>query len=553
MSSNIRNYLFLIFIGALIYIPFLGGVHLFDWDEINFAEISREMIRTGDYLTVQVNYQAFWEKPPLFFWIQVLSMKLFGINEFAARFPNAIVGIVTLLVIYRMGTKLFNERFGYLWAMAYFGSILPLLYFKSGIIDPLFNLFIFLGLYNIIQAIWRRNNLLPELTKPKLYYLIWGGVFIGLAILTKGPVAYLIVILTLLTYRIVYKSGSAFNIPDVFIWSFVSLLIVSIWLGVEIFHHGFRFIVEFIEYQIRLLSTADAGHGGIQGYHFIVLLLGCFPASVFAIKGFRKINIDKGYRQDFRKWMLVLFWVVLILFSIVQSKIVHYSSMAYFPFTFLAALVIMQIIDGKIQISKGMKLLMSIISGIFIIVTVSAPWIGRNIEIIKPLFIDDPFGYAGLNAQVNWTGLEMIPGILLLIVVITSMVLFRKDKILLGVQTLFFGTALFVFAGLIFFIGRVEMYSQNAEIEFCKSLQGKDCYVVTSNFKSYAQYFYAKVQPPDNPKYTDLKWLIYEDVDKDVYIVGKKPVEEHWRTVWTVRELGGKNGYVFFKREASKK
>jgi hypothetical protein len=96
------------------------------------------------------------------------------------------------------------------------------------------------------------------------------------------------------------------------------------------------------------------------------------------------------------------------------------------------------------------------------------------------------------------------------------------------------------------------MYSQNAEIEFCKTLQGKECYVVTSNFKSYAHYYYAKVQPPDNPKYTDLKWLIYEDVDKDVYVVGKKPVEKHWRTVWTVRELGEKNGYVFFKRTVPK-
>jgi 4-amino-4-deoxy-L-arabinose transferase-like glycosyltransferase len=61
---------------AIFYIPFIGGVHLFDWDEINFAEISREMIRTNDYLTVQVNYQPFFEKPPLFMWMQVVCMKI---------------------------------------------------------------------------------------------------------------------------------------------------------------------------------------------------------------------------------------------------------------------------------------------------------------------------------------------------------------------------------------------------------------------------------------------------------------------------------------------
>ena len=57
-------------IGALFFIPFLGGVHLFDWDEINFAEISREMILSGDYLRVAINFEPFYQKPPLFFWFQ---------------------------------------------------------------------------------------------------------------------------------------------------------------------------------------------------------------------------------------------------------------------------------------------------------------------------------------------------------------------------------------------------------------------------------------------------------------------------------------------------
>ena len=76
--------LIILLAGATLFFPFLGGVHLFDWDEINFAEAAREMIETGDYLTVKINYQPFWEKPPLFIWMQVLSMKLFGINEFGA-------------------------------------------------------------------------------------------------------------------------------------------------------------------------------------------------------------------------------------------------------------------------------------------------------------------------------------------------------------------------------------------------------------------------------------------------------------------------------------
>ena len=85
---------------AVLFLHSLGRVHLFDWDEINFAESSREMIVSGDYTRVQINFEPFWEKPPLFFWLQVLSMKAFGINEYAARLPNAVCGILTLLSLF---------------------------------------------------------------------------------------------------------------------------------------------------------------------------------------------------------------------------------------------------------------------------------------------------------------------------------------------------------------------------------------------------------------------------------------------------------------------
>ena len=146
------NYFLVFLLASAFFLPFLGNVHLFDWDEINFAECSREMILTENYLNPQINFAPFWEKPPLFLWLQSLSMHLFGVNEYAARFPNAVCGISTLIVIYHLGKTLYNPAFGWLWVMAYFGSILPHLYFKSGIIDPFFNLFIFLSVVFLIES-----------------------------------------------------------------------------------------------------------------------------------------------------------------------------------------------------------------------------------------------------------------------------------------------------------------------------------------------------------------------------------------------------------------
>src|SRR3990170_5723899 len=149
--SAINKNILIIILSSLLFIPFLGAVHLFDWDEINFAECAREMIVTGDYSTVQINFQPFWEKPPLFIWMQAISMNIFGVNEFAARLPNAICGIITLLVLFNIGKKLFDEKFALIWVLAFAGSLLPHFYFKSGIIDPWFNLFIFLGIYFFIE------------------------------------------------------------------------------------------------------------------------------------------------------------------------------------------------------------------------------------------------------------------------------------------------------------------------------------------------------------------------------------------------------------------
>ncbi|MBN2175193.1 MAG: glycosyltransferase family 39 protein [Bacteroidales bacterium] len=549
--KQVINYLFIALLGGLFFIPFLGGVHLFDWDEVNFAEISREMIASEDYLRVQVNYEPFYEKPPLFFWLQVISMKIFGINEFAARFPNALVGILTLILLFRIGKKLYNTRFGMIWSLAYFGSILPNLYFKSGIIDPLFNLLIFMGLYNFIRHVWgkRRYKSNLFLKHSSFTYLVDAGILIGLAILTKGPVAFLVVFLVMVVYWVVNKFRFFTNPINIVFLGFIAFFVTFLWFGMEMLKNGPEFMTKFIRYQFRLFSTPDAGHGGIPGYHVFVLLLGCFPASIFAIRGFFKMKQEQVHLVDLRKWMIYLFWVVLILFSIVQSKIVHYSSLAYFPITFLAALTIDQILKRKIDFAKWMKWGIISIALLFVMVSISAPIIGSNINRVKPLFQNNPDILAALEAKVNWTGWEFITGLVMVLIVVAFFVLIRRDKMYWAFRILFIGVAIFVFTGLTLFVGRIEKITQNAHVEFARSLVGKEGYIVTSGFKSYIHLFYSKRQPPVYPNHNELKHLIWEDFETDVYIVARKHNEDYWKNVNTVEQIGEKNGFVFFKRK----
>ena len=194
LNTDIKASAFIVLISALLFIPFIGNMPLFDWDEINFAECAREMLVTNNYSNVQLYYQPFWEKPPLFIWFQAISMNVFGINEFAARFPNAVCGIVTLLVLYFTGKKLNDNKFGLVWAFVYAATLLPQVFFKSGIIDPWFNLFIYIAVYYLIL---HTNN---PVGKFAYKTAILSGVFLGFALLTKGPAALIIVGLTLVLF-----------------------------------------------------------------------------------------------------------------------------------------------------------------------------------------------------------------------------------------------------------------------------------------------------------------------------------------------------------------
>lgn len=578
-----KQKIFFAILAAIFFIPFLGNAHLFDWDEINFAELSREMLVLGDYWHVHINYQPFWEKPPLFFWFQALAMKIFGMNEFAARLPNAICGIITLVLIFDIGKRLFNNRFGVIWALAYFGSILPFLYFKSGIIDPFFNLFIFLGLYYFILGYWKKyfepqkiqhnteENSQKEylkLDKSLWFYFFLGGLFIGLGILTKGPVAYLIAFLTLFVYWIFQKFRRYISISQ-FLWFSISATFVTlIWFGIEIYHNGFWFVEEFIVYQIRLFSTPDAGHGGFPGYHFVVLLVGCFPTSIFAIRAFFKIKNDnsneiKPHQKDFILWMKILFWVVLILFTIVKSKIVHYSSMAYFPLTFLAAYVIDNLLENKITFNRSMRFGVMSLGGIFVLALLAAPFVGQNIDFLKPLLAKDPFAAANIEADIYWSGWEVIPGVFLLAILIGFFVMYKNKK-WVAFQTLFIGVAIFCMLTLTFFINRIEGISQNAAISFYESKANENALIFTYGYKSYAHLFYAQkrpLQPEFEKKYietnqinslarvNDLTVLQDFPTETTIYVVCKIQKSKDLESIEWLEKLESKNGFVFFKRK----
>lgn len=535
-------------IAAILFIPYLGTVPLFDWDEANFAESAREMIVSGDYFTVQINYQTFWEKPPLFMWLQAASMHFFGVDEFAARFPNAIAGIATLLVLFNIGYKEFDKKFGLIWVLAYAGSILPHFYFKSGIIDPVFNLFIFLGIYQFAKL----TDMDRKERGRRMNKAVLGGVFIGLAVLTKGPVAFLIIWICLVVYLLVKRSIKIISFKEFFIFSAVVGVLSFGWFGVGLIKDGPYFLVEFIEYQIRLFSTEDAGHGGPFYYHFIILMIGCFPASIYVFKSFIRQYSDTPRQRNLKVWTIISLLVVLILFSIVKTKIVHYSSFCYFPITFLAAYALYKVYLHKTYFSKSFHIWFVAIGGLLSAVLIIVPLFMRHKYKMLTYFgkyIKDEMVLEAIRVPVDWTGSEISIGCFYLAAIILAMIYHYREPVM-GAGILFVSTLITVQFTMYIIVPKVEEHIQGGVIEFYKSVKGQDAYVESIGFKSYADLFYSEKRPGYNPKSLDHEWLMHGDIDKPAYLVRKISRAKEMDLFPQLEKLGSKSGYVFYRREA---
>jgi hypothetical protein len=567
LSNNGVLVLLISIIAGLIFIPFIGNCPLFDWDEVNFAECAREMVVSGDYSHVQLNFRPFWEKPPFFIWLQAISMNIFGVNEFAARFPNAVCSIITLVSIFIIGSKFHSRKFGLTWVLLYASTLLPHLYFKSGLIDPWFNLFIFLSIYHCIRFINNPNG------RRELLSAVFAGIFLGLAVLTKGPAALVIAGLTIFAYYAWIRDLKNMFTRPMIVFIISSILVAGSWFLVELAKGNENIISEFIDYQVRLFETGDAGHSGPFLYHFIVLLIGCFPSSVFFIISYFKYRELTPYQRLFRKIFISLFWVVLIIFSFAQTKIIHYSSLCYFPLTFVATIGLVQYFE-TLKLRGWINWLFWVITIIFTMAFILIGFTEQLKEgIINSGMITDKFAVHNLQANVHWTGLEFLIGIVFLAGAFLVYFALKKHKFRLLVGGLIVNL-LFIYLAIAVIIPKVELYSQHAAIEFYKTCAKHHCYVETHGFKSYAYLFYSNRTKndyinPDQVAYieeqldvmekeghsrlssyptSNLLWMEHGKIDRPAYIVIKTKDEEDLYSNKEMLFLYRENGFSFFVR-----
>lgn len=157
----------------------LGFSSFWDPDEAIYAEVSREMLATPDWLAPHFNGQPFFDKPVLFYWLQALAFWIFGPTEFAARLTPAISALALGGIVRWLGRELFDEKVGTVAALMWL--VLPATFAltRYAILDITFTALLFGGAAAVVVAALR--------SRPRLE--VAGYVLLALAVLTKGPLA----------------------------------------------------------------------------------------------------------------------------------------------------------------------------------------------------------------------------------------------------------------------------------------------------------------------------------------------------------------------------
>ena len=305
---------------ALALLPALGHRPLAEWDEAIYAGVSREMLETG-WLIPQWNHQIWLEKPPLMLWITAAFFRLFVINEFWTRAGSAFSGIATVVILHGWLAQRKDLLIAWLSTFLLLGTFGFLHVCHVGEMDVLLSLSCCISLIGLVQ--------ISECNQHG-WFLFWAG--FALALMTKGAASIVLPVtagaLALLQRWRPNQLGRSFLLG-----LFLFLLLTMPWHLAMLHLHRTEFLHQYLGLSVLARSTQQIeGHITPAWFYLKVLLVSAPPFVLlypFALAfGLR--------RPDLQPWALFSL-VVLVLFTLAQTRLPHYIAPVYPVLSLLTA------------------------------------------------------------------------------------------------------------------------------------------------------------------------------------------------------------------------
>ena len=310
--------LLLLMIYSLIWFGTLNYRHLIPSDEGRYAEMAREMLVTGDWVTPRYNGYKYFEKPPLQVWATAAIFQVFGIGDWQARLWTALTGFLTILAIGFTGTRIYNARAGWLAAVVLASSPMWVISGHFNSLDMGLSAFLVVALCSLLLAQTSHN-------KSSCRNWMWAcWVFMALATLSKGVIGAAIPAMVFVAYSISTWDWKIWTRLRLFSGTIVFLLITAPWF-ILVAQRNPEFLEFFFIHEHLQRFTQDAHSRTGPIYYFVpLLLIGIIPW-VLQIPG-ALVQAWQERRREFSSgWLLVCWFVVIFaFFSMSRSKLPGY-------------------------------------------------------------------------------------------------------------------------------------------------------------------------------------------------------------------------------------
>ncbi|HQR84418.1 MAG TPA: glycosyltransferase family 39 protein [Polynucleobacter sp.] len=345
-ALNPVKILILVLIYGLLWFGTLNYRHLIPSDEGRYAEISREMLVTGDWVTPRYNGYKYFEKPPLQIWATATAFNLFGIGDWQARLWTALTGFLTILFVGFTGARIYNARAGWIAALVLASSPMWVIGGHINSLDMGLSAFLVAALCSLLLA---QTSRLQSGTRNWMW-ACWA--LMGLATLSKGVVGLAIPGMVFVVYSITAWDWKIWKRLYIISGTIVFLAITAPWF-VLVAQRNPEFLEFFFihEHLQRFTQTAHSRTGPI--YFFIPLLILGFLPWVAQIPGAIGQAWQERNRQFSSGWLLTCWFAVILgFFSLSQSKLPGYI-IPIFP---ALALIVGNRLDRNLGFSNSLKL-----------------------------------------------------------------------------------------------------------------------------------------------------------------------------------------------------
>lgn len=302
----------------------LGAMPLLDDpNEAEYAEVAREMVESGDWISPRLNYVLFLNKPPLTYWLIGVSDLAFGVNEFSARLPIALAGVLVVLLLVYIGRQVYDAHTGLLAGFMLLVSTGFL--FETHEVRP--DLILTAGIVGSIAAFARLRQVTPAQMRWPLIAL---QASLAVGVLAKGLLG---IVIPCLVFAVVIVLERRFDLIRVFLhpraWWLCALLAAPWHVVVGLRHPGFLwdyFINQHLLFFFDRKLPRDSVPVSLPVF-WGTFGLRLFPWTIFAPLAVVAAVRRMKSRQDNCGDHLVLAWaaVVLLFFSTASSRMEHYS------------------------------------------------------------------------------------------------------------------------------------------------------------------------------------------------------------------------------------